>query len=86
MPPGGLFLPPRWPPWPSRAGPPPGLCAQIPLRQLLGGAQSPGDGQVQYDRKNGHFILLATEDVFDGPPLVYVAVSATDDPCGTWHP
>lgn len=75
------------------------VCATIPLNRLLNAAGHDKDllqfAQVQYDSANQRFIMLSTIETgfsTDGSPPAtnqasfYVAVSAGNDPCGSWFP
>lgn len=64
-------------------------CQAIPQTRILPVSDSGGfssSAQVQYDTTAHRFIMLATIDRVEAAPVVDVAVSASNDPCGTWFP
>jgi PASTA domain len=59
-------------------------CSGVPLDQFLrDGIDFPEEARIQYDSANGRFNLIA--GTMDHGPALYVAVSTTSDPCGTWN-
>lgn len=65
------------------------VCGGITLEHLLNATDAtfPSEPRVQYDPTSGRFSLIADlNSPQTGQPILYVAVSATSDPCGTWFP
>lgn len=65
------------------------VCGGISLEHLLNATDAtfPAEPRVQYDTTSGRFSLIADLNVpQSGQPILFVAVSATSDPCGTWFP
>jgi hypothetical protein len=65
------------------------VCGGITLGHLLNATDAtvPSEPRVQYDPTSGRFSLIADlNSPQSGQPILYVAVSATSDPCGTWFP
>lgn len=65
------------------------VCGGISLGHLLNATDAtlPSEPRVQYDPTSGRFSLIADlASPQSGQPILYVAVSATSDPCGTWFP
>lgn len=63
------------------------VCAGITLEHLLNAtdANAPSEPRVQYDTTSGRFSLIADlARPQSGQPILFVAVSSSSDPCGTW--